>query len=164
MIKQLRALSPSTTAAATAHYAGMVVWRYVVRRSLIILLLAGLPAIPSAASDMLPGDKPVPVEEWRRLTEGRVVWYSLNGRHWGREYFHVGRNTATFVANDGTCMTAPWVEADGIYCFAYSGMDCFRHIRRGEQLLVLPLGDGDTQTIEKITDDGPLSCEPPLSS
>jgi hypothetical protein len=42
-------------------------------------------------------------------------------------------------------------------------MDCFRHIRRGDTLLAVPLSDGATQVIEKIT-DGPLSCEPPLSS
>ena len=128
---------------------------------LACLLLAALPTAPRA-SDILPGDTPVPIEEWRALTEGRVVWYSLGGEHWGREYFHRGRSSATFVSRDGDCMTAPWVEADGIYCFAYSGMDCFRHVRRDGQLMVLPLGGGQPQTIEKITDDGPLSCEPPL--
>lgn len=126
-----------------------------------VLLATALPAA-SLGETPLPDDLAVPVEEWRRLTEGRVVWYSLGGVHWGREYFHRGRNVATFVAYDGTCMTAPWIEADGIYCFAYSGLDCFRHVRREGQLTVLPLGGGQPQTIEKITDDGPLSCEPPL--
>lgn len=123
-------------------------------------------ALPFAAqgTDLLPGDQVISVQEWRQLTEGRVVWYSLGGEHWGREYFHRGRDVATFVAADGTCMTAPWVEAEGIYCFAYTGMDCFRHIRRDGRLIVVPIGDGDEQTIDRITDDGPLSCEPPLSS
>jgi hypothetical protein len=124
----------------------------------------GLLAGPAPATDLEPGDEPVTVEEWRALTEGRVVWYSLNGEHWGREYFHPGRQTATFIARDGTCMQAPWIEAEGIYCFAYMGMDCFRHIRRDGQLMVVPLSDGATQVIDRITDDGPLSCEPPLSS
>lgn len=125
-------------------------------------VLAAMLSATAQGSSPQPEDVPVPVEEWRRLTEGRVVWYALRGAHWGREYFHRGRNLATFVARDGTCMTAPWVEADGLYCFAYSGLDCFRHVRRDGQLMVLPLGDGEPQTIEQITDDGPLSCEPPL--
>ena len=133
-------------------------------RPALALLTALTLAAPVAATELMPGDETIPVAEWRRLTEGRVVWYSLDGRHWGREYFHRGRDIATFVAADGTCMTAPWVEAEGIYCFAYTGMDCFRHIRREGQMLAVPLGDGDAQTIDRISDDGPLSCEPPLSS
>jgi hypothetical protein len=134
-----------------------------VKTVLAACLVAAAVPLSAQSSDVMPGDTPVPVEEWRALTEGRVVWYSLDGRHWGREYFHRGRDVATFVAEDGTCMTAPWVEAEGIYCFAYSGMDCFRHVRREGELIVLPLGDGAAQTIERITDDGPLSCEPALS-
>ena len=133
-----------------------------IRRLALALLVAFV--APVAATELQPGDTPIPLAEWRQLTEGRVVWYSLDGRHWGREYFHRGRDVATFVAADGTCMTAPWVEAEGIYCFAYSGMDCFRHIRRDGQMMAVPLSDGDAQTIDRITDDGPLSCEPPLSS
>ena len=130
------------------------------RLAAFLVLLAGA----VGAADLKPGDEPLSVEEWRRLTDGRVVWYAIEGQHWGREYFHRGRQVATFVANDGTCMTAPWVEADGVFCFAYMGMDCFHHIRRDGQLMVVPTTGGATQVIERITDDGPLSCEPPVSS
>jgi hypothetical protein len=133
-----------------------------VKHTLAAVLFAVTLPCMAPASDLLPGDVPVPVEEWRSLTEGRVVWYSLGGAHWGREYFYRGRNLATFIGHDGTCMTAPWIEADGVYCFAYSGLDCFRHVRRDGKLFVLPLGDGQPQTISRITDDGPLSCEPAL--
>ena len=128
---------------------------------LAALALIAFSAVTSTAETQA-ADEPISVEEWRRLTDGRVVWYSLNGEHWGREYFHRGRQSATFVGYDGTCMTAPWVEAEGVFCFAYMGMDCFRHIRRDGQMMVVPLGGGQTQVIEKITDDGPLSCEPPV--
>lgn len=115
------------------------------------------------AGEILPGDHQIDLDEWREMTDGRTVWYTLDGQHWGREYFHPGTDSATFVSANGDCATAPWVYADGVFCFAYTGMDCFRHIRRGDQLLAVPLSDGATQVIEKIT-DGPLSCEPPLSS
>jgi hypothetical protein len=126
-----------------------------------LLLACAAPA--TQAGEILPGDHQIGLEEWREMTEGRTVWYTLDGRQWGREYFHPGTDSATFVSADGDCATAPWVYADGVFCFAYTGMDCFRHIRRDGQLLAVPLSNGATQVIEKIT-DGPLSCEPPLSS
>ena len=91
------------------------------------------------------------------------MWYALRGRHWGKERFHRGRDTATFLSADGECVTAPWAYADGVYCFAYAGMHCFRHVRRGEQIVVIPLGEGEEQTVTRI-DDTPVTCEPPLSS
>lgn len=128
----------------------------------LTVLLAG--SALAASSEPQPGDVPVSAAEWRRLTEGRVVWYSLNGEHWGREYFHPNRQRATFVYRDGTCVSAPWIESDGVFCFAYGGLHCFNHVRRDGQLVVLPVDGGPMQTIERITDDGPLSCEPPLMS
>lgn len=124
-------------------------------------LLSGLAA--ASAADLQPGDEEIPLSEWREMTDGRTVWYSLNGVHWGKEYFHPGGETATFVGAEGLCATAPWAFADGLYCFSYANMDCFRHVRRDGRLLALPLSDGTEQVIERIT-DGPLSCEPPLSS
>jgi hypothetical protein len=126
--------------------------------------ICAVAACAAAATDLAPGDIAIPPEEWRKLTAGRTVWYSLDGRHWGKEYFHPGRDSATFVTPDGECATAPWAYADGLYCFAYAGMDCFRHVRRGDRMLAIPFDpDGREQVIEKITDTV-LSCEPPLSS
>ena len=126
--------------------------------------LAALIAAPALAAGPQPGDVPIPLEEWRAMVEGRTVWYSLDGEHWGKEYFHPGKSSATFLARDGQCVTAPWVYAEGVYCFAYAGMHCFRHVRRGEEIVVIPIeGEGGEQTVERI-DDAPISCEPPLSS
>ncbi len=120
-------------------------------------------AAPAAAGGLQPDDEVILLDEWREMTEGRIVWYTLRGGHWGKEYFHRGRDSATFVSAQGECVTAPWTYAEGIFCFAYTGMDCFRHVRRDGQLLAIPLSSGETQVIERIT-DGALSCEPPLSS
>ena len=120
-------------------------------------------ALPALAGTLEPGDEPIPLQEWREMTEGRVVWYTLRGQHWGREYFHRGQDLATFILYDGTCITAPWGYADGVFCFSYAGTDCFRHVRRAGEIVVIPIGAGEAQSVERISDDGPLSCEPPLA-
>lgn len=131
-------------------------------RHRLIAALA-LAAAPALAAGPQPDDVPIPLEEWRAMTEGRTVWYALRGEHWGKEYFHPGKDSATFLAASGECVTAPWAYAEGLYCFAYSGMHCFRHVRRDGEIVVIPLGEGEEQRVEKI-DDTPVSCEPPLSS
>ena len=123
--------------------------------------LGGEPGGPDEA--LRPGDALIPLAEWRALTRGKTVWYAIDGVHWGREYYHPDRDVATFVTADGRCVTAPWLYADGLFCFSYQGFECFRHIRRGGRMLVAPLSGGATQEIERI-DVAPLSCEPPLSS
>jgi hypothetical protein len=128
-----------------------------VLRPLAILLVA---ASAGLAADGAPRDEEILLDEWRQMTEGRTVHYSLDGRHWGREHFHPGGVTATFMTADGQCASAPWTYASGVYCFAYSGMDCFRHVRRGGRLFAIPLGGGAEQEIVRITAE-PLSCEPP---
>lgn len=126
-------------------------------RPLAILLAT---AAAATAGEIKPGDIEIPLSEWRQMTEGRTVHYTLDGRRWGSEHFHPGGISATFVAADGQCVTAPWTYAKGVYCFSYSGMDCFRHVRRGEGLFAIPLGGGLEQEIVAITAE-PLSCEPP---
>lgn len=128
-----------------------------------LILALALASSPVSSDELLPGDEPVPLAEWRALTEGRTVWYAIDGEHWGREYFHPDRDSATFMTRDGACVTAPWAHAEGLYCFYYTGMECFRHVRRDGRLVILPLSGGGAQEVERI-DDAPLSCEPPLSS
>lgn len=108
-------------------------------------------------------ERAVPLEEWRALTDGRTVVYHLDGELWGREFFHPGGGRATFLFRDGACMTGAWTYADGLYCFAYSGLDCFRHLRRDGRLVIVPEGGGATQTVEAI-ESAPISCGPALSS
>jgi|OM-RGC.v1.023555888 hypothetical protein len=122
---------------------------------------AALAAAPLVADE---AGTPIPPEEWRAMTRGKTVWYALDGAHWGREYFHPDSDVATFLGRDGQCLSAPWAHVDGVYCFAYGGLHCFRHLRRGEEIVVIPVdGDGGEQTVERI-DRTPVSCEAPLSS
>ncbi len=125
---------------------------------------APLPADEAAEPEAeAPEEVPIPVEDWREMTAGRVVWYSIEGRHWGREYYDPERDRAVFVGADGTCLSGGWAAQDGVYCFAYAGLHCFRHVRRGARIVILPVPDGVEQTVERITDDGPLACTPPLT-
>jgi hypothetical protein len=129
----------------------------------LALILAAPVAALAAGSGAPPEDEPIGLPEWRAMTDGRTVHYEIDGQVWGREHFHKGKDSATFVAPDGACMTAPWAYADGIYCFAYQGMDCFRHVRRDGRMFAVPLSaSGDAQEIVRITDE-PLTCEPPLA-
>lgn len=133
--------------------------------------LVAAPGLAPATSDPAPLEPDAPeaetetigLDEWRALTEGRTVWYTLRGQLWGMEHFHKGRDEATFMTPQGECMTAPWAYQDGVFCFAYGGLHCFRHVRRNGALFAVPVAGGDEQRIKRI-DDTPVSCEPPLSS
>ncbi|MGF1444744.1 MAG: hypothetical protein ACFBRM_00920 [Pikeienuella sp.] len=124
------------------------------------------PAVPEFDSrdipDLAPGDRLIPGEEWRAMTTGKVVWYAIEGRLWGREFFHPNGTQSIFVASDGTCLEGVWWEGNGVYCFSYEGLHCFRHVLRGDQILIVSITGGEVQTVERITDDGPLACTPPM--
>ena len=130
--------------------------------ALAATLATGLLAA-AAAHAQEAGDAPIPLAEWREMTAGKTLVYEIDGDFWGREYYHPDRDVATFVTRDGDCVTAPWVYAEGLYCFSYRGMECFRHLRRGDRILVAPLSGGAEQEVRRI-EVAPLSCEPPLSS
>lgn len=133
--------------------------------SIVRIAALGLSLAATAVhgGDLALADEEIQLHEWREMTEGRTVWYSIDGQHWGREYFHPGGRTATFVAADGTCMTTSWTYANGVYCFAYGGLNCFRHVRRGDAMFAIPTSNGTTQSIDRVT-EGVLSCADALSS
>ncbi len=117
-------------------------------------------AAPPPLPDLGTGLRQIPVEDWRALAIGRVVWYAIDGVHWGREYYFPDGQRAVFLASDGTCLSGIWWEAEGVYCFAYEGLHCFRHVEVDGRILVVSTTGGEVQTVERITEDGPLSCAP----
>lgn len=106
--------------------------------------------------------------EWRRMVEGRTVWYRIGPVLWGREHYHPGTNRITFQFTDGTCVEAVWDYADPWYCFDFgpalegAGPHCFRHLEHEGRLFALGRG-GEPQEIDRI-DGAPLSCGPAPSS
>lgn len=106
-------------------------------------------------------------EEWRALTDGRTVWYSIGENLWGRESYRGAPGEVTFQFPDGECLSATWTYQAPWFCFDFGGAlggapHCFRHIRFGDQLWALARS-GEPQRIDRI-DGSPISCGPDLSS
>ncbi|MEC9434243.1 MAG: hypothetical protein VYD87_15185 [Pseudomonadota bacterium] len=137
------------------------------------LILAAL-APPLVAGTDEPGlterleteGRDLSLAEWRALTNGRTVWYRIDGELWGREsYRQDGR--VTFQFPDGECLDAAWDYQDPWFCFdfgqALGGVPhCFRHIRLEDRLYALGRS-GAPQAIDRI-DGAPIACGPSPSS
>ena len=106
--------------------------------------------------------------EWRSLTAGRTVWYSLGGALWGRESYRTDEDSVVFQFPDGQCLEAFWSWDDPWYCFDFGaalgedGPHCFRHVRHDGELWAISR-QGAPQRIERI-DLSPVSCDPDASS
>ncbi|GIX13570.1 MAG: hypothetical protein KatS3mg118_1529 [Paracoccaceae bacterium] len=134
----------------------------------IAVLLAALGCGLASAAPAGAEDQPIPLEEWRRMTEGRTVYYYVDGQFFGREYYWPGTDMVTFQHASGQCADARWDYADGIYCFHFDRPHCFAHVRRGERIFVIPRavplgGDETEQEVRRIV-AAPFSCAPGLSS
>ncbi|MEM8789479.1 MAG: hypothetical protein AAGE76_14560 [Pseudomonadota bacterium] len=123
---------------------------------------APVPSIPDSATDIAPA-------EWRDLVQGRTVTYRIGDQIWAQEAYDRSTNSVAIRLADGTCMEGTWTHVEGSYCFDWSGgeFSCFRHVRAGEEILIIPVVDGVTagtiQTVGGVS-DLPLSCGPDLTS
>jgi hypothetical protein len=133
------------------------------RLAAFALALALMPALSPA----IAGDEPIPPEEWRKMTLGRTVYYYIGGSFFGREYYWPGSDMVTFQHVSGACAEAPWDFAEGRYCFYFDRAHCFRHVRRGDEIVIIPVNpeneDATEQTVKKIA---PVSftCDPGTTS
>lgn len=124
-----------------------------------------LPAMLSAASQTPAEGTDIPVEEWRAMSEGRTLTYRIDGELWALEHYTPGTNRVQIELFDGTCMTGTWDYAAPHYCFHWDGQgtSCFRHTRKGDEILVIEASDGHdtpmTQTMTGVSDT-PLACGP----
>ena len=137
--------------------------------ALAALLLAA-PALaqpaPSARTLAEEGED-IPYAEWRAMTEGRTVWYLIEGDVWGRESYRAGSDALVFQFPDGQCLPATWSHRDPWFCFDFQDalpdpLHCFRHLRWEGGIWVL--GDmGAVQQVDRI-DASPVACGPNVSS
>ena len=138
--------------------------------ALIAALVAALPA-PAAEPQTrtYPEATDIPVEEWVAMAMGRTLTYRIDGVFWAMERYHPGTNRVTLQLYDGTCLHGTWNYTAPIYCFHWEeeGTACFRHARRGEEVLIIETQDGvDTSAVQTMTavSDVPLACGPAVVS
>ncbi len=131
-----------------------------------VAILAVLPGMLPAASQAPAGAQgDIPVEEWTAMAAGRTLTYRIDGDLWALEHYTPGTNRVQIELFDGTCMTGTWDYTAPHYCFHWDGQgtSCFRHTRRGDEILVIEASDGqDTAMAQTMTgvSDVPLACGP----
>jgi hypothetical protein len=140
---------------------------------LAVLTAALLAALPLPAAEPQPRSFPeatdIPVAEWVAMAMGRTLTYRIDGELWAMERYTPGTNRVTLQLYDGTCMEGTWDYSAPIYCFHWDGEGtaCFRHARRGEEILIIETQDGqDTPAVQMMTGvtDVPLACGPAVVS
>lgn len=142
--------------------------------TLLLAALVALTALPGRAEPerLQPqaGDIDIKPATWREMVMGKTVYYSALGEHWGREYYWPGTNRVTFQHASGDCAEATW-EHDPVtleYCFYFDRPNCFRHMRRGEEIVILPTNpEPTTLNVEQMVTNitvAPFSCAPDIVS
>ena len=118
------------------------------------LLLAG----PLSAQEMTP-------EAFEAFSEGRTLYFTLNGAPFGAEqYFDDRRSLWRFA--DGPCQAGRWWEEGERICFDYGedGPSCWRfHERPGGFAAALVEDGAETGFVLELShsDDAPLPCPAP---
>lgn len=128
-------------------------------RALVLALT--ILAAPAGAQD--DGLKDIPVEEWREMALGRTLTYSINGSFFALERYARTGNRVELQFSNGQCSTGTWTHSGNLYCFdwGFERPHCFRHVRAGDQILVINIEDGaQSGEIQEMTavSDAPLIC------
>lgn len=131
--------------------------------------LAPLAGATEPAEPPLRGAIDIPPEEWTAMAAGRTLTYSIGGRLWAYERYDTASDGVALEFRDGTCLVGRWDYVAPLYCYHWEdqGTSCFRHVRLGEDILVLETESGlATGAIQVMTgvSDTPLSCGGPLTS
>jgi len=122
-------------------------------------------AMALAATPAMANDAEISPDAWRALTQGKTLHYFKDGELYGREYYAPDGKSTVFRFPNGLCAEGQWAFAERQYCFAYGGqLHCFKHIQRGDDIVILGLDDGEEQKVEKIVENEPLSCGEAVNS
>lgn len=108
------------------------------------------------------GEQTFSESEWRDYAAGRTLYYELNGRLVGREYYPPNGDRVIFEYANGRCFDGTWFIQNGLFCFNYDQTHCFEHVRRGGEVYARET-DGDEQRVTRRTDEI-LSCQPGVLS
>jgi hypothetical protein len=133
----------------------------------LALLLAGMLAAPAAATEPadapIPGAVDIPPGEWSEMAAGRTLSYAIGGRFWALERYEAQGDGVALEFRDGTCLVGRWEYVAPLYCYHWEGegTSCFRHVRVGDDILILETEGGQaTGAIQVMTgvSDVPLAC------
>ncbi|RMF34364.1 MAG: hypothetical protein D6754_15175 [Alphaproteobacteria bacterium] len=131
-----------------------------IRRIALALILLAAPMAAAAGAR----DKPIPLEEWRSMTDGRTVYYYIDGVFFGREHYWPGTNMVTFQHASGLCADAHWTYRNGIYCFHFDRPHCFAHVHRAGRIVIIPDNVEPDETAQeqevRLISPAPFSCQP----
>lgn len=123
------------------------------------------------ASDPDPYPGEISPGEWQSMSRGKTLMYRIEGTPWALERYPSGGGNQVMLQfiESGECISGNWTFDAGIYCFNWNSGEqaCFRHIRAGEEVLVIHVEDGQptggVQTMDVIG-DMPLQCSNALTS
>lgn len=111
----------------------------------------------------------IPVEEWTAMARGRTLTYRIGDELWAMERYAPDSDRVRLQFRDGSCLEGTWDYEAPLYCFHWrdQGTSCFRHMRRGDEILVIeaPGGEenGQIQFMTEVS-DLPLACGPAVTS
>lgn len=143
-------------------------------RALVAFLffLASPVLVYGGQADLLlraPDATDIPSEEWFAMVAGKTVTYRIDNQFWAHETYDPRTNRVYIALADGSCMEGVWAHIDNAFCFAWEDREfvCFRHARSGDDILIIPVEDGQVtgaiQVVQSIDDTG-LPCGPELTS
>ena len=110
------------------------------------------------------GQTPLSVEEFKRLSDGKTLYFSRAGRFYGAEQY-LQNNRTRWQYADGQCTEGRWFGEGNALCFEYEDVpeaQCWIMWEEGGDLLARPLEAPQTVPIElERKDEFPLPCAGP---
>jgi len=117
---------------------------------------------------LLPGalqaQTPLGAAEFRRLAEGKTLYFANRGAPYGAEQYLTGQRSIWQYA-DGTCTDGVWFKKRDMICFTYegeAGAQCWRFFTNKGRIIARADGAtaGDDLTVTG-RDSAPLQCKAP---
>lgn len=118
----------------------------------LILLLCLLSASAFAQS-------PLSADEFQTMTEGRILYYGIDGERYGVEEYLPDRRVRWSYL-DGKCSDGHWYEDSGLICFVYEHRpdpQCWSFFDRGGKLAAR-FESGDQTEFYEIEGNGEMLC------
>lgn len=132
-------------------------WKSALTRLVLVFFLSW-PALPLTAEEI------VSPEEFKKLSEGKTLYFTYNGELFGIEQFYK-RKRSTWQYSDGECVDGTWHAEEDLICFAYRGepeVQCWHFLKTEEGYAARAEGaDPELDLKLSFVDTTPLDCKGP---